>query len=357
MPDLWLPAGGDPLTSWPRVTSWRVDLLDRREAVLGTLDGVEGFSVEHSVDADLSASGTLDLSDRGQDVDWLSCRLMLWWQVRAAGQDVAWPLGVFLPTLTGVDHDGGRLSMSPALVSKLAILDRSKIRTSYALPAGAVVTDAVRSVIAATGETAVAVTDSPETLRTATVWEVGTTRLRIVNDLLAAINYFSLRPDRWGRFTAAPYVDPTARTVSRTLASGPTSLHHPRFTRTVDASVPNVVILTSTSTSDAPALVGVAENAKPDDPWSTANRGEVAIAETGVDATSQAVIDALAGRRLAVLSQPSATDTVATAPLPVDLHDLWRLVDHDVDTRVAVQKWSLKSGVGSYMSVTLQEVA
>src|SRR5690606_23496078 len=101
--------------------------------------------------------------------------------------------------------------------------------------------------------------DSTETLTSGMVWPAGTSKLRIINDLLSAINYFSLRCDGHGRYVAAPYLAPASRPVVRRFVPAPDAIHLPEFTRDRDlAGIPNKVVLVSSGSGDDEALVGVA---------------------------------------------------------------------------------------------------
>jgi len=338
----------NPLTTH-RVESWRVDLLDAANVPVGVLDGVKGARVEHNSNRVIHGGGTLDVDDLGQVTDWLDLRVRLWWQVDGVQP---WPLGTFLCSAPREQHTATGRAWSIDLLDLLTVLDGDGVDGAYAVPAGAVVTDAVRTVILASGETAVAITDSAETLTAGMVWEPGTSRLRICNDLLAAINFFALHTDLLGRFVAAPYVAPGDRATVRDLTGEAIVVEE--WTRDQDlASVPNRVVLVGRGAGDTEALVGVAENTDPTDRLSIPSRGRVLThTETGVEASSQAVIDALAVRKLADLSAPAATRVIEHAPVPVGLHDV---VAHE-GMRGAIQSWSLDLTVGADMRTNLREV-
>jgi len=353
MPDLWLPAGPDPLTTH-RVESWRVDLLTADDATVGTLDGVTGLSLDHKAGATIHGGGTLSLSDVGQGVDWLSARVMPWFTVDGYG---SWPLGVYLLASPRERHSDGPTSWRVELLDKLAVLDQDAVSQSYSLPAGTVVTDAVATVIAAAGETAVAITASTETLTSGMVWEAGTTRLRIANDLLASINYWSLRCDRYGRFTASPYVRPQDRVPVRAFTPGPDAIVTPDWSKDEDLiAVPNRVIVISDGTLDVTGLVGLAENTDASSRFSEPSRGRWITVVEDHDATSQTVADAIAARRLIELEAVSATYDIEHAMVPQDLHDVVTLTDGPA----SVQGWavSLVPGeAGPLMLTTLRGVS
>lgn len=352
MPDLWLPAGPDPLTTH-RVESWRVDLLTGDDAPVGVLSGVAGCWLEQNASALIHGGGSMDLTDVGQDVDWLTMRAQPWWTVAGYG---SWPLGVYLLASPVEQVRAWGRTWHVELLDKLTVLDQDKIATSFSLPAGTVVTDAVRQVILDAGETAVAITGSPETLPAGMVWEAGTSRLRIVNDLLGTINYWALRCDRYGRYTAAPYVPPAERAPVRAFMPGPDAIHVPEVTRDQDLiAVPNRVVVIARSGLDEPALVGVAENTDPESRFSYQGRNNrwITVAEQGIEATSQDVVDAIAARRLVELSAVAATDEIQHAMVPLDPHDVVTLEA----ARATVQGWAVDLAIGTLMRTTVREVA
>lgn len=356
MPDLWLPAGPDPLTTH-RTESWHVDLLTADDVAIATLDGVTGGRIEQNVNAVISGGGTLDIVDVGQDVDWLAHRVQPWWTVEGYG---SWPLGVYLFASPVASHDDTGRRWRVELLDKLAVLDQDHVDGSFSLPAGTVVTDAVRDVIASAGETATAITDSVETLAAGMVWPANTTKLRICNDLLAAINYFSVRCDGWGRYVAAPYVRPQDRPVAREFVAGARSIHLPDFTIDQDVvAIPNKVVVVSAAGPDEPALVGVATNTDPESPYSFQRRGDrwIVASEEGVEATSQTVVDAIAARRLVELSTVSATLEIEHAAVPLDLNAVVRFTSGGVDVRASVPRWGLDLAAGRLMRTTIREVA
>lgn len=343
----------DPLLTH-RVESWRYDLLSRTEAPLTGLDGLAGVlpggSVSWNANATFQARGEIEVKDVGQVDDWLDLRMRIWQQVVGAEP---WPLGTFC--VTGFPERRTSLGRSwrLALTDKLVRLDSDGTAESVSLPAGTVVTDAVRDQIAAAGETAIAVTDSTQTLASGRVWEPGTSRLRIINDLLGGINYWSLRTDRWGRYTAAPYTRPQDREPVRDLTADAIVLAEWEREQDV-ASIPNRVVLRTQGSLDEAGLVAVAENNDPASRFSIPNRGVIVAPDrdTAVEADSQETLDALAARRLADLSAPAGMRALRHAGVPLDVHDV---VVHK-GTNGAVTEWAQRLSTGALMTTTLREL-
>lgn len=349
---------GDPLLTH-RDESWRVDLLTHAEAGAGTIDGVTGGRLDFSVHDTIRSGGSIEVTGPALGTDWLNVRVQPWYVLSTPDGEVSWPLGVFLPAAPKSRHtDTGRI-VDVELYDKLLILDQDKIETTYTVDAGAVVTDEVSDLISSTGETKVSLTGSAETLAAPMVWEAGTSKRRIINDLLASINYFAVWVDGWGRFRADPYVRPSGRGVRWTFADGAASISSPDFTQDEDGfAVPNKVVLVSRSDGASEALTAVATNTDSGSRWSYPSRRRwIVHAETGVEATSQEVLDGIAARRLAELSQVSAVYEIRHALIPLDLNDVVRFTRSTagLDERVAVvQKMSVSMSTGALVSTTLR---
>jgi hypothetical protein len=347
-----------------RVESWWVEHLTRSGASLGVLDGVQAGSVQQNVNAVISGGGTLTIDELGQGVDWLADRLRVWWKVSGAAGDEEWPLGTFLPSVPTSQHSDTDVVWSVDLLDTVSVLAEDAVTAAVTVAAGQVVTTAITSIITAAGEEA-ALTPSTETLTADLTWPAGTSRLRIVNDLLRAINYFSIRADGWGRLAAGPYRSPSTRPVAWEFTPGAAAVHVADMSREQDLyKVPNQVILLTAAGPDAESLTSVAVNSDPGSPLSTVSRGRtITVVEEGVEATSQSVLDDIAARRLLELSATTAKIDLQHAALPLSINDVVTVDTTDPSTGAAVtrrgvvQTWSLDLAVGAQTRTTLLEVA
>src|SRR5690606_18616266 len=91
------------------------------------------------------------------------------------------------------------------------ILKEDKLTDRYTIAAGTKYTDAIIDILNAAGIWKITIIDHPGTLATDREFEIGTSKLFAVNELLAAINYTSLWVDENGYFVAQPYVLPSSR--------------------------------------------------------------------------------------------------------------------------------------------------
>ncbi|PFG19879.1 hypothetical protein [Serinibacter salmoneus] len=355
---LWA-AAGDPLSS-SRITRFWVETLTPDELSYGILDGVTGGSVEFSASARVKASGSITLhSSEVPAQPWLTMRLRPWMSVTAGGQEFTWPLGVYLPSASTQQWTETGLTLPVELIDKVAVLDDDKLESTLALAAGSVVTDEVRALISGAGEYPGSVTDSDATLRSAQVWEAGTPRLTVINDLLATINYRSLFCDGYGSFRVEPYQRPAARPLRYDLLDDASSIYSPEFTIDEDmSSIPNRVVAIA-STAESEPMVAVAENLDYSSPYSIGSRGRViAPAPAQVEATDQAALDGIARRRLIEASTPTQTVAVSILPVPLELLDAVRLRNQAAahDERHSVQSIRVEFDPLALMTVQLQRV-
>lgn len=297
-----------------RNTRFYLDVLDRFDAPIGRLDGVTDGKLDWLSTAGVKGAGELTVTDVNQTIDWLNSRFR---PVMVIEGLPIQPLGIFLASETPESWDRGR-TWSVKLLDKTTILEQDTISVTYSLAAGTVVTTKIIEIIESAGITNHAITPSAATLDGDIAWNVGTSKLRIVNDLLDIITYFSIFANFEGQLIGAPYVLPAQRPLFWEFLDGPESIYSPRFTRDVDTySIPNRVILIGIGDGTTAALTSIAENNDASSPYSIANRGRViGRTESGVEAADQAALDLMARRRLVELTSPTAGVEISHAPVP-----------------------------------------
>lgn len=354
--------------SGPRSTAWRFDLFDLQGNLIGKLDGVVQAELTGSVGAKIRTGGRLTWKrpPSGQVPDWL--RVLVQPVYTASfydGTSLEWPWGLFIPAVPKAAQDGSVVGADVDLYDQLLILDEDAFTETYAVPAGAIVTDVVREILADAGITRAVVEDSATTLSAAMVWEGGTSRLRVINDLLDAIGYFAIWVDGTGTFRVQPYVDTPARSVGWAFQDGATSIFVPDLSEERDRfGVPNRVVLVARSEDGtAPPLTSTADNTDPLDPLSIPGRGRVITRRyPDVEAASQEVLDQLAARYLASARTTAAVVELKHLPIPLDFVDLNAVVSYTNSTtgttlRGAVQSWRVSTETPSLVQTTIREVA
>lgn len=305
-----------------RRPSWRYDLLDQFDRPLGALRGVLGGNVELAATTALGVGASLELVEQGQTIDWMSHRVRIWYDPGVRGED-PWALATLLFTSPVENYGDGALRYGVEMLGKLTILDEDELPSSFSLAAGAPIIPAVVDLIRSTGETAIAATDSGATLRVQYVAEGGTSKRKVINELLEIAGYFAVWTDGLGQFRVEPYVDPDSRASSYRFEAGPTSIHRPDYSREQDlARVPNQFVAKVSGTDTTPGFEGVAVNENPDSEFSIPRRGRVVSASDQVEAATPAIAQQLAESRLRGLMHPVSRLSVEHAIVPLDPNDL-----------------------------------
>lgn len=351
-------SGKDPLLDH-RDESWRWDILTLKEAPAGTLDGVEAGTLEFNVNSTIRGGGTLTWSG-ADEPDWSQVLLQPWYVLRTAEMEISWPRGVFIPAAPVDAHNDTGKTVEVELYDKLLILEQDAVDATYTVAKGANVVAAIRAVISSAGQTRHSIDDNTQTLRSAMVWEAGTSKLRIVNDLLDSINYFSLWCDGYGVYQGNPYKAPSERPVARTFVDDEDSIYSPDFGHDRDLfNIPNKVIQVGRGDGDTPGLVATATNTNPKNPYSQPARGRwITHVDTDVEATSQTVLNNIAKRRLSELSQVASSLDFTHAHVPLELNDVveFERRDRGLDFTATVQSFSISTTPGDLMKTKIREV-
>lgn len=325
MRDGWeIVSAEDPRLSIPgREESWEVDVLDANDEFQYTLGRMLAARVTQNRYLTIRGGAYVEfVPDPARPVNFLNERLRIWQYVQVRGHRLCWPWLTGLPQSPELARSSTGQAIRVDLLDKMSVLDQDVLPDSYSLPAGTLVTGAVRQLILDAGEPAgsIAITDSPLMLRAPMSWEGMTSRLRIINDLLDTISYFSIWCDGGGKFQAAPYTLPADRVPVRQFVAGPESVHKARMFRKQDlAGIPNRVICRTRPAYDTPALQHTEDNTNPDSPFSYQGRGNrwLVDAQDGVEAADLPTLVAMTKRAMAEKLAPTATWAVEHASMPI----------------------------------------
>lgn len=305
------------------------------------------------------------------DIDWARDRIRPWMRLRmpdiardtahdTTQEPVDWPLGVFLPsTPTRAVDEHGRQLRDVEGYDKVQILEDHAIENSWHVAAGTNVIAAVKAVLDQAGITRRELTPTDETT-SEEEWPVGTTLLRIANDLLDAANYTPVFFDGDGRAVCRPSRALSSKPTEYTYADDELSVVTQEGERTFDLfDVPNRWILI-VSEPDREPLTATFTNDAPDSPTSTVARGRV-IADVREDerATSQGALNSKAQRIAEKASQVYDIVDVDTALMPHHEHaDVVRLEHAALGAadRYVEHKWSMRLEAGGQMSHRLRRV-
>jgi hypothetical protein len=368
-----------------RVTSYRWEVLKHSTAtgldtLVGTLDGVSDGQLTFTQNASVKGGGKIQVADlavaqpgmlRVADVALESVRLRPVCAIQGLPEN---PLGVFLVSAGVEQWDTTGRVWGLELLDRCTVPAQDAVDSSYAVAAGTLILNQVKTILASSNEYLAVDTSNTLATQSNMVWEAGTSKLKIINDLLDVANYNALWVDGYGNFQTTPRVLPANRSINyellgfpKELIDGELSIYRPDWTRDRDSyDVPNKVIaIQSAGGNDAPALVGTYTNTDPTSPYSTVTRGRTiphvldsVDCPAGTDPQTIAFLQSRAQTTLIQMSATQATVKVTNLPIPVRVSDVIRFanVPAGVDDRHVITRIQLDTTSLGLMQLTLQEV-
>lgn len=347
-------------TTGVRRLTFRYDRLSSSNAYLGPLSNVVSGSVSNNALADIKRTARFKILD-DTSINYGSDRIKPYARLGMDdGGVVEWPLGVFLlatpsRALVGANY----ISRDVEAYDQLLVLAQDGLvdRLSYA--AGTLYTAVLAAIGSARGF-ALNVTPSTLTMPAAMEWEPGVSYLRVVNDLLGAINYESALFDEDGVFVCRPYVAPSVKGSIYTYASDAVSVISGDVGQTIDYfSVANRFTIVK-SDADQGVLVSTYTNTSPTSPTSTVNRGRIiADFRTEQEAANQSTLDAKVARLAFEASQVFERVVFSTLAMPfhgtADVVTL-QLSELTIASNYSEQSWDLELVAGAMMKHTVRRV-
>ena len=366
-----------------RVTTYRWEVLEHSNGVdqlVGVLDGVSDGSLRWTQNAAVKGSGKvsvidLEVAESGKlrigELPLESLRVRPVCSIQGLPET---PLGVFLVSAAVEEWAATGRVWSIELLDRCTVPAQDAVEEAYAVAAGTLILPTVRTLLASSDEF-IAI-DESVTLATSSgmVWEAGTTKLKIINDLLDVAGYNSLWMDGFGNFKATPRILPADRSIiyevlgfPRELRDGDLSIYRPDWTRDRDSfEVPNKVIaVQAAGGGDAAALTGTWTNTDPTSPYSYPSRGrwithvlDSVECPAGSNAQIIAFLEKRAQTTLIQMSAVQAQVKIEHLPIPVRVSDVVRF-EHSgagVDARHVITSLELDTSAQGLMKSTLQEV-
>lgn len=293
----------------------------------------------------------------GEDVNWLTDEIRPVMII----DGVEHHLGVFLPAnVSETETDTARRVSIDSYDRGWIVQDH---RTEHALyfPAGMNYLTAVGSVLTECGITLISSVPTDETLAEDRAdWDIGTSSLEIVNQLLSEINYEELWFDADGMAILEPKSTPSGTSVEHILdEKSVESLMIPGIQRSTDFhSAPNVFICVCSNADKDSAMVAIAENTNPQSPLSIARRGRRISRLVHVDnIASQAELQMYADRMVTDSLLKGEVINVTTCLLPgYGTGDIVALRYGEISSICREKRWNMDLRIGGRMSHTLERV-
>lgn len=269
------------LNNLSRQVAYRYELLDKNNVHKKWLYTVSSCNIQYASLTQLKSSAKLSMLDDA-DINFLTDRIRVYMVLN----EVQTLLGTFLLCSPTKNIDKiGTVTREVEAYSTLQILLDDKLETRLQVITG---TNVINECIRLIGSNGLYdITPSVKTMITDKVYEIGTSKLEVINDLLGMVNYTSLYVDREGKYIAKPYVLPTDRTIEITIKNDITGLVKEEMTDGLDLfNVPNVFIRFTNDININPPLSYTFENTNVNSVTSIQSRGRRIVDAQSMEATT-----------------------------------------------------------------------
>lgn len=276
-------------------------------------------------------------------------------------------LGIFAPaSVTPTESSGIKTLRIEAYDRCWRVRDKNAEQQVF-LMAGTNYVAAIESLLAAAGITSATAIPTSATLTEAREdWEIGTSYLKIINELLDEINYNPLYFDADGVAIIEPASVPTADSIRHSFSDEPDAPGAepvirmlPQISRETDVyQTANVFVAWCANPDKSGNMVATAENDTEQSPLSISRRGRRIVKVTRLNnIASQAQLQAYVNRQRDMSMIGGETLNVQTALLPdFGVNDVVSLRWGDLAAVCIDRAWTMDLRVGGVMTHRLERV-
>jgi hypothetical protein len=342
---------GDILSSPTISIAVGLELLDENDVLLADIsDDLVTGSVARNMNATIHGTARLQVS---RALNWHNQRLRPYMTITEliTGALERFDLGIYLPETPTRRTGQQPMTFEVEAYDKLVILDHPH-GIAYTASAGAGVVATVEAILDDRALPHALSQSSVATLPSTRSWPLdeANTTLRIINDLLGAINYRGLYVDRNGIFRSEPYRPPAERApVWHYDAGSPRTIIGEVIEEEIDLfSIPNWWVFIRDDPAQAVPTEGDGIHTVlnyADGPTSISARGRVITRVVRLDAADQASLVAAGNQIVGEDRQPYAHLSFTAVPNPLHWHaDSVRITSADLGLTSDIfgeQSWSL----------------
>lgn len=344
----------------PRDEVLRIELLNENDVSQGVLGRLISGKIDFNVNRVIRGGGNAVIN-LSRDISWERARLKISRGISTPDGDLMYGCGVFRPLVGDEDWTAQGATVNVPLLDKTSFLDELQLEQTYSLPVEYQATQAIRELLLEAGEPRFSVVESDRALSSPMSWNAGTSYLRVINNLLDSLGYFSLWMDGDGVFRADPYILPEDRPVTFNFRNDRRSIISPEFSiLQAPYKVPNKVIAVSKVEGEEPQLISVVTNENPDSPYSYQARGNKWRTFTldEVEATTQEALDDIAVKKLISLTSAARGVEFEHGWLPLNLNQVlgWANTRAGVDLYGTLVSWEMELRESTLVKSKLTEV-
>jgi hypothetical protein len=335
-----------------RTIRWEYELLDKNDLKLGTIDEITG-SYGLDSEAEIKGAASFQLSERNlKDIDFFSERIKPVFCLQIGSEWLKWEQGIYLLNSPNRAENKGNVYRNIEAYDKGVILREDKVDNRYLITKGTPYTVVVRELILSTGIQDISIQESELELSVDKEYEIGTSKLEIINSLLNAINYNSVWFNFHGTCMVTKYITGKERTYEYEYATDDQSITYYGSSETLDTfNIPNKFVR-YVENPETGYLISTFLNEQASNKLSTISRGRIITDIKSItDIADQATLDDYTRKEAEQLSLVYGGYDFNTLPMPNHMFNdclLFRNHNLEVTEKVIETSWSINaSGNGN----------
>jgi hypothetical protein len=338
-----------------RKVSYRYDLLNKYDVKIGELKAQLGGSITLNSLAQIKRTGNFAFAENElSDVDWLNDRIRpIYILEMPDGGKLEWALGTFLLSSPSRKYQN-YVARDVEAYDANVVLTEDKFDNRYWIQAGTGYIAAITDILNSAGIWKINIMPHAGILTVDKEFEIGTSKLTAINQLLSEINYTSLWIDETGYAIAKPYILPTDREAEYEYGTDEISIMRPDVTNEIDLfNIPNVWVVTASNPEKDP-LVSRYTNDSSTSKTSTVSRNRRIVDFREIDDIyDQATLDAYVQRIAYESSQVYDRFVFNTAAMPHHTYSDILQIEHSelgVSDKYVETSWTLNLSLGGLQS-------
>lgn len=343
-----------------REIKFEYDLLDKNDKKIGVIDEVSG-SYSFTADAEIKGAGSFLINEKyAKDIDFLSERIKPYYNLKMGHEWIRWGQGIYLASSPNRNEQNGGIYRNIEAFDKSLILKEDMTENRYYITKGTAYTDVIRELVLSTGIEKISIQESELALSIDKEYEIGTSKLDIINDLLNAINYNSVYFDENGFCMIRKYITPKERKYDFEYTTNANSIITYGSSETLDVfQVPNKFIR-YVENPESDYLISSFVNNRANNKLSTVSRGRTITDIQAVsDIADQSTLDEYVKKIASERSQVFGGIKFNTIQMP---HHTFLDCLHIKNTSLGIAEkmietgWSINTELNGLMTHTCKKV-
>lgn len=344
-----------------RTIAFEFEIMDNKERVITHANAAGNVSFNSS--SEIMGTASLQIQEENlleYSKFYSDMRVRPIFKLKTPNGWVNYPLGVFIMTSPSRKESNNTVYWDVDCYDKGIILKEDKLQDRLFIAAGSNYVSQVKNILLSAGIDRYVIESTTLVTGMDLEFEIGTSKLEVINDLLYAINFYPIHFNSNGFAETGRYVEPMQRETEFGYMTGDESVILPETTQKSDLfNVPNVVIR-YINNPDAEFLRSIYVNDNPNSSVSTVRRGRrIVDVESVEDMADQNTLDAYTKRVAIEKSQAYDSVHMSTAIMPMHGFRNCIFIREDklnIQTKYIEYAWSMDLEPGGSMAHELKRV-